>query len=375
LSSQVLLIQGCIDDFYRHDKAANSADREIITAAVLRKVTNPKHQDAFRELLAEIPSDVSAENVDKEILEVAKESTGIQLAQSILNKKYDAALLQSYQDILELTELEDEDKYKVYESPTMESLIPKTERSARIPLWPLSLTNRLDGGCLAGDHVLVYARPEMGKTATALNFCRGIAKQGRSVLYCSNEDSIQRLLVRAKSSFSGLTYNECLEQPDEADKLAAQRGFDLVRFVEMYPGTVHQIEGLVKEYRPDVLIVDQLINLLEKKSENYTLMLGVVARGIRNLAKHYGLVAISYAQAGDSADNKLVLDLGDVNWSNTDLQGAVDLMIGMGANHEFLQRDWRMLSLCKNKLSGAHDYFPVKIDRERSRMASIQTTR
>lgn len=348
-------------------------DRDLLRAAIARRVTNPKHQAAFDALVSQIPADPSVPNIESEILQAAKEFSGNQLVQAILNKKVTPEVLKDYEDSLQATEVKDnEDRYEVYESPTMESLVPKSDGSDRIPLWPRALNSKLAGGCLPGDHVLVFARPEMGKTATALNFCRGFAKSGHSVLYCSNEDSIQRLLVRAKASFSGMEYKECLENPEEADEKSGAAGFGLVRFVEMYPGSVHQLEHLVKEYRPQVLLVDQLINLVTRKSDNYTLTLGTIARGIRNIAKQYGLVAVSYAQASDSASNKLVLDMSDLNWSNTDVQGAVDLMIGMGANQDFLAKDWRMLSLCKNKLSGSHEYFPVKIDRFKSRLSSVE---
>lgn len=374
LSPQTLIVQDCIDDYYKADRDAKSVDPELLETQVLRRVANPKHQATFSGLLHDIPDDISAENITREVLEVARETCGGQLAQSLLNKeiKQCGELAKKYLELTEATELTENDQYKVHAAISMVELIPKADKDARIPLFPKVLNDRLNGGCLPGDHVLVFARPETGKTASALNFCRGIAKSGRRVLYCSNEDSMERLLVRAKASFADMDYDKCLESPEEADSKAAEAGFGNVIFVEMYPGTVHQIEDLVKEYQPDVLIVDQLINLVGKKSDNYTLQLGAVARGIRNLAKHYGIVAISYAQAGDSADNKLVLDLGDVNWSNTDLQGAVDLMIGIGVNAEFNSRNWRMISLCKNKLSGKHDYFPVKIDPIRSRLASLK---
>lgn len=374
LSAEVLLLQDCLDEYYDADKNCVNVDRDVFASSVLRKVANPKHKTALGELLQKIPRDVPVHNIRRELLEAVTESLGSRLIQSILSHKPDAQLVASYQDLLETKELADEDRYRVHEFTTMASLLPSIQRETRIALWPQSLNKRIDGGCVAGDHVLVFARPEVGKTATALNFCRGIAKKGHPILYCSNEDSITRLLLRAKVSFSGMETAACMENPDEADKRADAQGFNLLRFVEMYPGSVNQIEGLVKKYEPKVLIVDQLINLMEKKSDNYTLLLGSIGRGIRNLAKHYGLVAISFAQAGDSASGKLVLDLGDIDWSNTSLQACADLIVGIGCNMEFQQRNWRMMSLCKNKLSGCSEYFPVKLDKAMSRLSSIENT-
>ena len=71
---------------------------------------------------------------------------------------------------------------------------------------------------------------------------------------------------------------------------------------------------------------------------------------------------MSITQAGESADMKLRLNMGDVEWSNTGIPGAADLMIGIGLDAEFEATDRRMLSVCKNKVNGAHGAFPCWIE-------------
>ncbi len=312
--------------------------------------------------------------MERELLEISREGRSLQLANALLNKdeKVQRKLLPEYQDLLDRQELIDESSqpYRVYENTGIAELVSDDKEASKIPIAPTTLNSLIGNGCIAGDSLLVFARPEIGKTAFAINIARGAAKRGHRILYCSNEDSATRLLLRAKASFADKSVEEILASPQEVDEVAFSGGFGNIVFVEMYPGNLRQIRGLVEEYRPNLLIVDQLINLEGSKDDNHVLHLGKLARGVRNIGKQYGLVTISFAQAGDSASNKLVLDLNDVNWSNTDIQAAADLMIGIGANEEFLRNDWRMLSLCKNKMSGKHDYIQVRIDRLKSRFYS-----
>ena len=79
---------------------------------------------------------------------------------------------------------------------------------------------------------------------------------------------------------------------------------------------------------------------------------------------------MSVTQAGESAQNKLVLSMGDVEWSNTGIPGAADLMIGIGLDDEYLSTDKRMLSIPKNKVNGRHGAFPTWINPKRTSFLS-----
>jgi hypothetical protein len=89
------------------------------------------------------------------------------------------------------------------------------------------------------------------------------------------------------------------------------------------------------------------------------------------MAKKYKCIGVSTTQAGDSATNKRKLEIGDVDWSNVGVQAQADLLIGMGANQEDMERDIRYLTLLKNKLTGMEETFPIKLDRFHSRYTSL----
>jgi hypothetical protein len=82
-------------------------------------------------------------------------------------------------------------------------------------------------------------------------------------------------------------------------------------------------------------------------------------------------VVVSVTQAGDSANNKEILDMGDVDFSNTGIPAQADVMIGMGVTPALDQQGVRMLSLPKNKIGGDHSNFLVRINPFLSRVTSI----
>lgn len=375
-SSHLQVVLKEIERYYQNDKAAKNCERGSIEAAILRGLANPKHRDIFRQLFASLPpkAEVSLPNVETELLDCAKEVKAAALAQALLNKdtKAQERLLVDYRGLLEEGLKQHEAPFIVHTNPKTSTLV-EGHGQHKIPLAPLSLNTATGGGLVGGDSVLVFARPEVGKTAFALSVVRLAAKYGHKVLYCTNEDAIQRLVLRAKASFSGMDYEEVIKDNERADSLADSAGFGNVVFVEMYPGSLSQLNELVKTYQPELVIIDQMINLASHQSDNRVLELGAIARGIRDLGKHYKCATVSFAQAGESAEGKLVLDLSDLNWSKTDVQAAADLMVGIGTNPQFNTSDRRMLSLPKNKLSGIHSYFPVKIDRFKSQVTSMES--
>jgi hypothetical protein len=91
---------------------------------------------------------------------------------------------------------------------------------------------------------------------------------------------------------------------------------------------------------------------------------------MRALAKIRNIGAVSVTQAADSAINKLYLEMGDVYFSNIAIQAQVDLMIGIGMDNQAQQNNTRVLSLCKNKLTGNHVPLHVLVDPKLSKVTA-----
>lgn len=374
-SREFQIVFGFISDYYDRDRAAVYVDRAVFAEIVSKAVNNEKHAQKFLALADEaFLAEASAANIKEAVLLAKRNELAQALALAIVNGKDHADLLDEYNGILSVESLEAAatDGIEVYTEAHMEELLlDEADPSTRLPIYPRALLERLGGGLKGSDSMIIIARPEAGKTALILTIACGLAREGVRVVLFNNEERISRLYIRAISCITGLTVEEIRRDIYTARELAMERGFGNLVFVSMSPGSPRQIDAELEKY-PDakVFIVDQLRNLLVK-SENKTTQLEEAAKAIRNIAKARNLVAISVTQAGDSAENKSVLGMGDVDSSNTGIPGACDVLLGVGANEQQKAEGIRVLTPIKNKITGDHEPFPTRINPQISKYISV----
>jgi hypothetical protein len=357
-TEQAAVVYRAIDAFYTRDPAARSADLTLIGSAINRTLASPKHRETFDGLVRELGDmECSPANIAADFREVRLEAAGAKLASALIMNK-------SGEEIDRL--LED---YELCKAPA--STEDTYAEGELIKVWPSALNQRLDNGLLKGHHLIVFARPEMGKTLFLVNAIAGFLAQSRPVLYIGNEDPISDIALRVVCRLTKRNKFDVLSNPEESDVMARDLGYDKLVLAGLSPGSPREIEGLVKEFKPDVLLIDQLRNInVPNKEGNYTQQLEKAATAARNLGKRHQLLVISVTQAGDSASGKAVLEMGDVDSSNTGIPAQADVMVGIGATQEDAAMGRRVLSLPKNKRSGNHEFFPVRVDPTMSRMWS-----
>ena len=117
------------------------------------------------------------------------------------------------------------------------------------------------------------------------------------------------------------------------------------------------------------VVVDQMRNL-RAKTENNTQRLEVVAQELRNMGRRHNCLMVGLTQVGDSGRDKLVLNDGDIDGSNTGIPGACDVIMMVGSNDDFEKRDLRVVTFAKNKRGGDHGSVTVSVDRKLSRVMS-----
>lgn len=222
-----------------------------------------------------------------------------------------------------------------------------------------------DGLFLLADFTVTH------NTGLILTMACGFARQGAVGIIFNNEERITRLRLRALSCATGMTASEIRANPQAAKDIAEQVGYHNIIFVSMSPGSPRQIEALVERYKPKWIIVDQLRHLAVN-SDTRTNQLEAAANAIRNIGKKYDTITIDVTQAGDSAQGKAVLDMGDVDSSNTGIPGACDVLLGIGATDQQVAQGIRVLSLSKNKIGGVHDSFPVRFNPQISKYVSAK---
>lgn len=350
--------------FYERDPDATEFDPDVGT---FPRQSNPKRNLELSQLAAEIyATDVSEANVRHMVLEQVRETRGMALAAAIAGHKPEqeiADALAEFQNAL------GEGVTEVQDGPDWAGVLnQRIDRTNRMPVSPRVLNQHINGGVCPGHNVTVFGRPESGKTALALTMACGFARRGKRVLYIGNEDPIQDLMVRAITNLTDCTAEELAQDPDRYEREALEKGARNMVFRSTAPGTTREIEALIKQHKPDVLFIDQLRNLQSGKSDNFTQLLDKNAQAVRAFGKKYGLVTVSVTQAGDSASGRPILDMGDVDSSNTGIPGAADLMIGVGVTDALDRAGQRVLSLCKNKLGAVRSSVTVQLDPFRSKM-------
>lgn len=368
LSDSGQIIYDHIRTYYENDPETFHCDLDIIRDRIIRR--HPRQQNVFEgifDILQE--ADISALNILQEVVALEERRIGTRLASALLEESEDIPkLIDEYQSVKQHVEdsLNDESS-EVYNSVPIEDLFAEGQSVRKIILLPHSLNDRIGGGIEAGDNILIYARPEVGKSLVAINAACGFLAQGYKVLYYGNEDPAQRMVRRFVSRLSGMDKQLCITHPNQASRLAIERGYGNLFFVKGQRNTFSEIRHQLDNIKPDILIIDQLRHM-ETGNDNRVQQLEEAAIAARKIASEYHIPVLSVTQAGDSADGKLVLGQGDVDYSNTGIPGAMDLMVGLGANDEYLRRQMRRISLPKNKLNNDHSSFDVVVNEALSKI-------
>lgn len=369
------MVWDVIDEYYVRDPKAAYIHGDTLRELVLNKVVNPKHKETLGMVVDKVVTHpVSGLNLTTALIAMKREAVGARLAAALAGGGETEELLAEYSELQSATDLGDEDEDNEPVFGWRASDEDSEKRGALIGIAPSSLNERLDGGCMRGHHIIVFARPEMGKTSFLANLAAGFLMQGLRVLYVGNEDPIEDVRTRFLGRVIEWPRDRIIADRSGADEIAAHTtNWANLGTVQLAPGTPHEIEMLVRKYQPDVLMVDQLRNLAVRtsKSDGMVQHLEAAAKAVRQIGIRNNCLVVSVTQAGDSATGKAVLDMSDVDSSKTGIPAQADVMIGMGASEEDQVTGRRVLSLPKNKRSGRHEFFPVGVDFATSKFRSM----
>jgi len=358
--------------YYQRDPAAQAADSALILAALSREI--PMHAEKFEAVFNNLPTDVSPSNVVDYYVSTKLSNLSLEIRGALEKSEVDKArsLMTSY-DAVASGRIQEtkEDDYDVAIGMSAHELVVAYKKGSEFVILPKELGDIL-AGLLPGDHILVYAPPEVGKSAVAINMAAGLANSGKRVLYIGNEDPKERMVSRFINRFSGLTLKEILDNPDRADAVAKKRGYDNLIFVKLSPGSLEDVKKLCLKYKPDVCIVDQLPNLRSAgKEPGKTELLEHLAYHVRMFYAEHKILGISLSQADEKAIGKMMLTIKDVYYSNIGVQGQVDVMIGVGMTHDMAATGRRYLNVVKNKAGGEHRGLMVSIDTTLSKISTL----
>lgn len=233
-----------------------------------------------------------------------------------------------------------------------------------------SLTRKVEG--VSGGHlVLVGARPNTGKTsfhASLIAASGGFAHQGAKCIVLCNEEAYTRVAARYISASSNMTMKEVRD-----NKALASKRYEAIRknvlFKDSTGKSMAWVESVVKQERPDVVVLDMGDKFADVGSERSDITLKAAAIHARNIAKQYDCCVIWMSQLSAEAEGQATLNQSMMEGSKTGKAAEADLMILIGKAKQTEGEDVdpeRHLNLAKNKLNGFQGKITCVLDGSRS---------
>ena len=246
--------------------------------------------------------------------------------------------------------------------------------------WRLNTLNRMLGSLRKGDFGFIFARPETGKTTFLASEITHFATQTtRPILWINNEEQGNKVQLRLYQAMLGLTLTELYSDLKGNKQKFMEYGGDQIKIWDSASIHRKQVEQVVRELEPSLIVFDQLDKIKGFTDDREDLRLGAIYIWARELAKQYCPV-IAVCQADASGEGKRWLTMENVANAKTAKQAEADWILGIGKTHNVTEEYMRHLHLSKNKLIGDPDTDPnqrhgretVKILPEIARYGDIQ---
>ena len=257
-----------------------------------------------------------------------------------------------------------------WEADDLDTILAATALESRWTFNIPSLARRVEG--VSGGHLIVVgARPNTGKTsfhASLIAAESGFAHQGAKCVILCNEEAYTRVASRYVSASANMTMKEVRE-----NQALARKRYEPVRqnimFKESTGKTMAWVESVVKQEKPDVVVLDMGDKFSDMKSERSDITLKAAAIHARNIAKQYDCCVIWMSQLSAEAEGKADLNQSMMEGSKTGKAAEADLMLLIGKTQQVEGEDEdpvRYLNLAKNKLNGFQGKITCVIDGARS---------
>ena len=259
--------------------------------------------------------------------------------------------------------------------PTTDDLHELLAQASDDARWKFNINqlSRQVYGVGPSEFMIIFARPETGKSALAVSLCAapdGFCQQGAKVLYIGNEEATRRTKLRAIQSFTGMTTSEIQANPDIASsRYLAIR--DRLIMKDAQEWDMNMLDGYVARIKPDILVIDQLdkVNISGQFGGTHE-KLREIYRQARELAKRHECAIIAVSQASAEAEGRVRLDFSMMENSRTGKAAEADLICGVGKSSgedDDGPDPTRFLQISKNKLSGWHGQIICNLQAEITR--------
>ena len=248
----------------------------------------------------------------------------------------------------------------------IEELIKELDEDTQYSFGDIPDLRRLVKGVGKGNLVIIFARPETGKTAFWVSLVanrNGFASQGAKVHALVNEEPAIRTQMRLISCWTGMTKEEITKDVS----LATEKWKEIksnVKIIDTVNWDLDQIDAYCDVHKPDIVIVDQLDKIGVRGNFARTdEKLRAIYTGAREVAKRHDCCIIAISQASAEAQGRAELTFDMMENSRTGKAAEADLIIGIGQQNVVdSEAVLRTLCVSKNKITGWHGRIDCEIN-------------
>jgi replicative DNA helicase len=253
--------------------------------------------------------------------------------------------------------------------------------------WRLKELNVALGPLRKGDFIIIAARPETGKTtftASEASYMLTQLQPDEHVIWINNEEASNKVMMRVIQAYHGVTTGDLLGNAAHYEDEFISNGGKRFLVLDDDSGikSAHKIARLFKEYKPGLIIFDQLDKVHGFKQDREDLRIGQLYEWARDVAKEYCPV-IAISQVDGTGEGEKWIQMNQLRGSKTDKIGEADAIITIGKSNEPGMDLQRYIHVPKNKLYGGsdtleahrHGCFEVEIEPAKARYVSKWKTR
>lgn len=371
------------NDIYSTIKDAQEKYKRDLTVEEIKSLyfdNHPALPRAAREAMHHVFADIAEEgNIGPEIVRdimakmwLRETARGIgELAIKVINGE--AQDLQEIKRVVE--QITDDGVPQETVEPVSDDIDVLLDKINNGPHWTLnveSLRQKVPA-LYPGNLVIIFARPETGKTALTTGFTLGpggFAEQGAITHFFGNEEPMERTMLRGVSANTSMVFDDIRSDPQRAKTL-----FEKVRQnVRMYDDVTLSIERLsshIQKHKPSIFIVDNAdkLSVAGDFAREDSKLKALYVR-YREIVKRFNCVGIVISQASADAEGLKILSFDMMENSRTGKAAEGDVVIGIGKDPVNAMGEdsyVRYFNFCKNKISGIHGLVTVKLNNVLSR--------
>lgn len=231
--------------------------------------------------------------------------------------------------------------------------------------FPIPEMNMSMRPMVAGDSIIIAARPDTGKTSFMCQLLTHNAKkvstlfpdEPRPILWFNNEGKGNRILMRMRQTALNISMQGFIDGVAngtlQSEYEAKIGGSDIIQVLDIHGYTNLQVERIIKKLKPSMVVTDMVDNIrFQGISANggtrTDQMLEEMYKTFRDYAAEYNFVNIMSSQVSGDGDGMLKPKQHMLKDSKTGKQGACDAILMIGCTDA--TNNVRHLSAPKNKL-------------------------